>query len=276
MGELLEEDTRIHADIQLHAGNDVQFRLVGIGSDVKIHTLVKTGFGFNPPVKIDAVATTIDTHDMLTDEMGEKREAQKPANWVDDLLALRGPAATTTLRRRPNTFSARPALVDTTVANVEVREVAPAAATSFSQIAARTWGVIPTSGEGLLCGARALKTSMDALSVAENLHAPQLDQVVETLTGAIATEEDREHADAAGVSIDVNNFTVDQMSVAAERMGYRLGVIEAEVDGSHRVWLHAGPHTTDGDPVVYVHNDNGHWSGVGPSDRPIRAVDTPS
>ncbi|QDB74972.1 MAG: putative coat protein [Coniothyrium diplodiella chrysovirus 1] len=272
----VRDNTRIHSDIQLHAGNEVQFRLVSIGDEISVHTLIKSGFGFQPPLPAEDIADTFEANNVLVSDMKRAPDAQKAADWVDDLLALRGPAATTTLRKRPNTYNAKPATIDTSVANVEVREVAPDATQTFAQIAARTWGVVPTSGEGLMCGARALKLSMDALHAAENLPAPPFDEVVDVLTGAIVTDDERERAEAAGVHLDTNNFTVDQMSIAAQRMGYRLGVIDSDVNGSHRVWLNPAEGSTDGDPVLYVHNEHGHWSGIGPSDRPIRSVDTPA
>lgn len=270
LNDVITDRTRIHTDVQLHAGTDVQFRLIGMGTDVELRKLVKPGFGFDPAIDDSLTDTSVALTSVL-DAMRGAREQQSDDNWVDDILTERGPAATTTLRRRPNAVTERPATVDEAVASVQVDEVLAGAAPSFREVTRRGWGVIPTSGEGLMCGARALKASVDALAGVEEAKTRQMDEIAELLINSMDDSEIA-RAQEAGIDMSANNFTVDQMSAAAAEMGYRLGIVEETNMGNHRAWVHAARRDVSDAPVLYVHNQMGHWSGVGPSDRIVRAV----
>jgi len=122
--------------------------------------------------------------------------------------------------------------------------------------------IIPTSGEGLLCGFRAVINTMEALYPC----VPR--PTVDDLLTVFHSPEFVEWAEPFGLD-NPNNFTADQVGAVLRLWGIynSLSLRLGYVVGEEAFLL---PH--DGDAIiVWIHNDNGeaswgvgHWSGMMP------------
>lgn len=115
---------------------------------------------------------------------------------------------------------------------------------------------VETSGNGLLCGARALRTSLidagaavgDEYSVCTKL---------EVLQDALAFKALQAQNPATS-----NFFCADQLAVVALEFGFNLAIAnEDQTAGQLRIhW--ATPISDPSLPTIYVHYRNLHWSGM--------------
>lgn len=255
MRKMIRGSARLHHETRNYSQSRVQLVIAGIGAPVLLATEDNSGCYYDP--RPEEVSDQIESSGGLETTLKHLEEQEADGDdWVQGLLGRRGPVASTILKRAkgpiptPAHFRApseQPILVDPV--QDDVRE-------AVLDIALRGWGPEPTSGEGLLCGARALHQSLVARSSLANEPGPLLDQVLTAVQHALTPEQQEfveQHGEAAGMS----DFTVDQLCAGLRQLGdFRLGVIFS--DGG--VQVH-GP--GDGD-IVMVHHEASHWSGVGP------------
>ncbi|WAO97410.1 putative capsid protein [Setosphaeria turcica chrysovirus 1] len=265
MRKMLRGPTRLHQEARNYSQSTVQLVIAGIGAPVLLTTEDNRGCVYDPAPPnastdvcgVAAVSATAQTLDYLA-LVGDEAE-----DWMPGLLERRGPVASTILRRdrgipsgpaRDRSASEQPILVRTSDGDGQ---------DAVLEAAMRGWGPELTSGEGLLCGARAVYQSLVARSQASDTPAPLLDQVLTAIRTAL-TPEQQELMATAGEDALLSDFTVDQLGAGLRQYGdYRLGVVFD--DGTMQV--HGGG---DGQ-IVLVHHSAGHWSGIGPAAmRPMR------
>jgi hypothetical protein len=131
------------------------------------------------------------------------------------------------------------------------------------------WGVIETSGQGLMCGARALQISINAIAECTGQGTVELAQVIDALETGLDPHA-QEAMRVGGVIPSDDNFTVDQMAGGVRQLGnYILRVIEDRGVGEVVTYdTTAGANDSIVVPVYYKGN---HWSGIGPgSSRPLQ------
>jgi len=129
-------------------------------------------------------------------------------------------------------------------------------ASVFRPVVEAGWGAQPTSGEGALCGANALRQSLQAQHGV--VLSPEL--VVEAARVVLDPDAD---PGADPILQGRDNFTGDQLAAVALQCGYRLGVVDVDpATGGYRAFVAGDP---AGEEVLWVHHDANHWSSVGPS-----------
>nr|WRW25203.1 CP [Bipolaris maydis chrysovirus 2] len=265
MRKLLRGSVRLHQEARNYSQSRVQLVIAGIGAPVLLTTEDNQGCVYDPAPPnastdvcgVSAVTATAQTLDYLA-AVGDGGE-----DWMPGLLERRGPVASTILRRdrgpsggpaRDRSGSEQPILVR--AADSDGQDAA-------LEAAMRGWGPELTSGEGLLCGARAVHQSLVARSQLEDAPPPLLDQVLTAVRTAL-TPEQLELVAAAGEDAVMSDFTVDQLGAGLRQLGdYRLGVVQD--DGTMYV------HGAGEGQIILVHHSAGHWSSIGPAaTRPMR------
>nr|WRW25207.1 CP [Bipolaris zeicola chrysovirus 1] len=265
MRKMLRGPTRLHHEARNYSQSRVQLVIAGIGAPVLLTTEDNRGCVYDPAPShasndvcgVSAVTAIPQTMDYLALVTGEGED------WMPGLLERRGPVASTILRRdrgppggpaRDRANSEQPILVHAVDSDGQDAAL---------EAAMRGWGPELTSGEGLLCGARAVHQSLVARSQVEGTPPPLLDQVLTAVRTAL-TPEQLELVAAAGEDAVMSDFTVDQLGAGLRQLGdYRLGVILD--DGSMQV--HGGGEGQ----IILVHHGPGHWSSIGPAaTRPMR------
>lgn len=255
-------DVGLHPEIRSFAQTRIQFVLAGVASPVRLrinqardveHSTKRSSVEYQPHV------------DTLQHRLSEQQKAMpRPlsgdTSWVDGLLDARGPVATTTMKRtRPSVRDLPPER--TTDLVVVERRNDDEGSTTVEEAAQKGWGPEPTSGDGLLCGARALHQSLTNIAVATGDDKPLFDNVLRAVREAL-TPEQQNIADLAQVAIGPRDFTVDQLGAGLRRLGdYRLGVVTT-IDGRGSLQIH-GPDT--GRIVLVAHDGRAHWSSIGPN-----------
>ncbi|AWC67508.1 capsid protein [Betachrysovirus aspergilli] len=262
MGRQLSGAQRLHPDTRAYAGTTARFVLAGLGAPVLLRTAPDYSMEFEPSRQACEKDGDIGASGpmQVTQTLIERAEPAKESDWVEALLEQRGPLASTIMRRgkapayrrAPDGGGAEPVTVST---------AAPDAGPSLTRASGLGWGPQPTSGEGMLCGARAIHQSLVSVAAADGEQAPLFDEVHRALINAL-TPEQQELATAAGVATGDSNFTVDQLTAGLSHLGeYRLGVIHLG-ERDNPVRLYGGG---TGEIILIAHDGHGHWSGVGPN-----------
>jgi len=258
---LITHGTRLHADIRSFAETVVRFTITGVSSQVTLKLNPDRDVVYHPtPVDTGVERSAPQLADLQSAEIAQLPPRGAGSNWVDDLLAARGPSASTTMRRstvrprRPIMEHASAPAIPLAIPPTIEAETGP-----VRQLALQRWGPEQTLGENLECGARALHQSLNNLLAVDEEHGPLLDTVRVALRD-VMDEDQLELTGLAEVPIGNDNFTVDQLCEGLRQLGdYRLGVIQEE-EGQARLWVHGGG---DGQ-IVFVHHQGGHWSSIGP------------
>ncbi len=154
----------------------------------------------------------------------------------------------------------------------------------FEAIIQKSYGKIFTPTTGLLCGARALATSLEAVRrEAGHTQSPTDQELLSIINGdkhntlktarkesmlagmcsqgAVSEEARKELEDLLDEEFDAtNNLTATQLAFALEVVNqlqgqnYRLGICE-EREGKHQVYINASDESGGVGPVIWVHND---------------------
>lgn len=230
-------------------GCTVQFTVLSIGSSLRIQR-GERGFNLPPPMTMDpeTAARPMTAATPLQDTLNHTSDVGDSTD-LDKLIGQYQPKGST-MRHVPREPYASSAPTEAII--VDPRNERDL----VEKMAREKVGVIPTSGEGLMCGANAIGITLDAMG-----EATDRDLIVTALQEAL-TDEDRERARVGGVSLEYANFTVDQMAAGVAQLGnYDLVVIQETETGA--VMTRHGRDDTIRVPVVVHHRDN-HWSGVGP------------
>ncbi|ALO50150.1 ORF2 [Penicillium janczewskii chrysovirus 2] len=251
----------LHRDVRLFEQSTAQLVFAGIGSPVFVNPAAETKSELRPTREACSKDTSMTSQPSVdvTEQMQAELPKPKPAEWVQDLVNQRGPAASTTMRRGRRSVVVAPN--ETDKQPVFVYAVEEEAMDAMQLATEHSWGPQATDGTGMLCGARALHQSLGAVKAVEGERAPTFDHVLATVRNAL-TPEQQETAAQAGVEVGAENFTVDQLAAGLALLGpYRLGVVNRVEGATHvRVWG-----ADDGGQVVLVDHDGiNHWSGVGP------------
>lgn len=257
----LTQRLQLHPDTRQFACTTSRLVIAGLGSPVFLNPASEDRPVLALPPNDPAVAVPPPASGPVL--AANSAAALKPLapeeDWVQSLVTHRGPIASTTMRRQKapamrGALHAKEAIV--------VAEVPGPAREAVDRAAACGWGPEPTSGEGMLCGARAIQASLDAMAKADEEIAPLLDTVITAIQGAL-TPEQRALMEAADVPVTLSDFTVDQLALGVRRLGrYQLGVIESTNGrGTVRVY---GPDDPEAETVLIHHDGRGHWSSIGP------------
>jgi len=257
MRKMMRGSARLHHETRNYNQSRVQLVIAGIGAPVLLSTEDNGGCFYEPrPAELVGEVETVAPLEKTLEHLAAKDEGEAGEDFVQDLLGRRGPVASTILKRerapiagpaRYRSASEQPILAD---------PVQDDAREALLDLAQRGWGPEPTSGEGMLCGARALHQSLSAKSSAAGQPAPLLDQVLTAVQHAL-TPAQREFVEQHGEAVRMDDFTVEQLSAGLRQFGdYRLGVIFN--DGTVQV------HGPEQGEIVVVHHDAAHWSSVGP------------
>jgi len=229
-------------------GSTVQFTLVSVGSSVSVVRGTSSGFSMAPVCEASLQYESVPTADItpLSDTV-----AHAPPTGDSQLDEIFGSYAPQTSTMRRSRSRAAASAMDSTVLEVDESEDPQL----FAVAVQREMAVIPTSGEGLLCGARAIRGSLAAIG-----KSVQLPEAMEAICKAL-TQEQKDAAAAAGVPVTDRDFTADQLAAGLRQLGdYRLVVLH-ETDAGVHTFSHGG---TEKSTPVLVHNQGGHWSTVGP------------
>lgn len=257
----LTQRLQLHPDTRQFACTTSRLVIAGLGSPVFLNPASEERPVLALPPTDPAVAVPATTSGAVL--AAKSAETLKPLapddDWVQALVTHRGPIASTTMRRQKaptlrGELRKKEAIV--------VTNVPEPARDAVDRAAAFGWGPEPTSGEGMLCGARAVHASLDAMARAEDDIAPLLDTVITAIQNAL-TPEQRALMDAADVPVTLDNFTVDQLALGVRQLGrYQLGVVESTNGrGTVRVY---GPDDDEAELVLIHHDGRGHWSSIGP------------
>lgn len=261
MARIANPDVELDESTPGFAGAMVKFGIVCFGGRMTLRKVAKKSFSFQPT----APEVYTDNVQKSDEQVLQGRMSEQPANadgqdWVSAVLAQRGPLASTTTRRanRSVDVAAEPG----ERVSVVVQDVPEQLHDAVEQLIDRGWAEQETSGLRLECGANALHQSLTAHHGVEGTAPPTRDEVLTALKSSLSPEQRQQAADA-GVRIEDNDFTADQMAVALRRFGpYALGVIGGEALDAHALVV------GDGEPI-FVRNTAGHWSGIGPGGRRI-------
>jgi hypothetical protein len=252
---------RLHAETRLYSGSAIRFVIAGLGAPILTKLAQDPGLQLAPGIAeaAEEAAPVISHPEVVAEQLRAAVQSPRDEDWVHTLVTQRGPLASTVMRRaKPSQYARSPA--DTRRELVVVRMPDPATR-AVARAAGLGWGPEETSGEGLLCGARALHQSLSAMAAVEGQSGPLLDQVRTALEHAM-TPEQTALAEAAGVPLGVDNFTVDQLAIGLRQLGdYRLGILTS-TNGTGDVMIHG---EGDGEVVLIHHDGRNHWSSIGPS-----------
>ena len=259
LGKIANPDEPLEDNCAAYAGGTVRMAVVGFGGTMCLRKMARSTFSFQPT----APETYTDNVVKSDEQVLQGRMSEQPANadakdWVSTLLQARGPVASTTTRRanRVTDLPAEPA----PWAEVVLEEVPEDLEDAVDVLIDRGWAEQETSGARLECGANALHQSLTAHGQMTGAAVPTRDEVLTALRHALP-EAQRIQSEQAGVRIEDNNFTGDQMALALRRFGpYSLGIIDGP-DQRARVYR-----VGDGEPI-FVRNSANHWSGIGPGSK---------
>lgn len=261
MARMADPDEELDEAAPGYAGAMVRMAVVCFGGTMSLRKMSKSSFAFQPTAPEAYTDNTVKSDELVH----QGRMSEQPANadgqdWVSAVLEQRGPVASTTTRR--SNRSVEVAAEHGGNAQVLVDEVPDQLHDAVEQIIDRGWAEQETSGLRLECGANALHQSLTAHHSLGGTPAPTRDEVLTALRSSLSPEQ-RQQAEDAGVRIEDNDFTADQMAVALQRFGpYALGVINGEPERAKALVV------GDGEPI-FVRNYSGHWSGIGPGTRRI-------
>nr|QQZ01308.1 putative coat protein [Beauveria bassiana chrysovirus 2] len=234
-------------------GGQVQFTLLGVGSGLSVQ-LSDRAAEWTPQAE---GKTTLDSepqrpHHLAESLANERREPNVERVRIDELMTTQLPRGS--LMRRVRGLEASNAYTgDTHEGPIVV--LAGQENDSVKRLESEGYNVVPTSGAGLLCGARAVATSLAAQHGKEVL----LDEVMAAIKESVG-EDARNIAASAGVRLEDSNFTADQLAAGVSRLGdYSLVAITEDGSGVRAFRVPGG--SVDS-PTVVVHNRGGHWSGV--------------
>jgi len=133
----------------------------------------------------------------------------------------------------------------------------------YDRIVNQGWGVVETSGEGLMCGAQAIYATLASMNAEGTARQYTFPEVSEALATSL-TPAQSELMTMTGEQPTDHNFTADQMAAGLLRLGnYSLRIIQENGDGSVNTYVAGGinPETVE----VPVHHSRNHWSGFGTS-----------
>lgn len=263
----VNNNMRLHAHTRLFAGTTAQLVVIGPGGTASLEVEEDNGdLQFSPPPRPNSTSEPV-TEDALSIQQVIAAHIPKDSgdeDWLLEALEQRGEVINTRMRVKGPTRAPPPPPTP-----IEVQLTADSAnfASDLKTGLRPGWGPQPTSGEGLECGARALHTSLAQLD-REYTEPGSLDRVRTALRNTMTNLEPT-LAPLLEDQWEERNFTVDQLAIAAQHLGYDLRVIEA-IPGTnqHRVTAHGDPNLSN-DQVIVYHNGLGHWESIGPSSRPL-------
>lgn len=248
-----------------YAGASVRFAVVCFSGQMVLRKMVKSNFSFQPTapeVPVDNVV--VSDEQVLQNRLSEKAANADARDWVSDLLRARGPKASTTTRRRNQVVEAANLAPDEPA--VVIGAVPVDLHDQVETLVNRGWAEQETSGERLECGANALHQSLEAHGAVTGADVPTRDEVLTALRTSLSPEQ-RQRAEDAGIALEANDFTADQLAAAVQRFGpYSLGIIDGPPEDARAYRVGDGE-------CIFVRNYAGHWSGVGPGSRRIGLQD---
>jgi len=242
-----------------YAGSVVKMSIVCFGGPITLRKVAKSSFSFQPTApEVYTDNTVLSDEQVLQGRMSEQPANADAKDWVSAVLEQRGPVASTTTRRTNRSVEVVSSVSERP--QVLIDEVPDQLYDAVQQLIDRGWSEQETSGVRLECGANALHQSLCAHHDVNGGNVPTRDEVLTAIRASLSPEE-RTRAEHAGVRIEDMNFTADQMAAALGRFGpFALGVIGGNAERAHAMIV------GDGEPI-FVRNEAGHWSGIGPGAR---------
>lgn len=231
------------AQVQL-GGTTIQFTILAVGGNVNVALNTDS-------LSVAPVRTLAASSDMVGPQESvamQQSERPKGSANLDFMLGGLG-------HYQPVRSAVQRSTVSGDVAPLAITDSGPLAGV-VAAVVDKSMSVLETSGEGLLCGARAIKTS---LASQYNVHVTE-DDVVRAVTGAM-TDEIKATAAVAGVPLLEQDFTGQQLELGLRALGeYSLVVVHEARPGEPAVALRVG---ADDRPPLVIHNHAGHWSAMG-------------
>ncbi|AXP19675.1 putative coat protein [Colletotrichum fructicola chrysovirus 1] len=214
LSRTLGPHVKLHPHIRHFAGSTVRFVIAGFTAPMHL-SMATVRDVVHQPVRTDDVMDVPipEGAPEIIKEVVDQLEPETDSNWLEDMLDQRGPVATTTMRaRRTQQTTAQKGYTRGTPITVSP---APSGdgADELRELTDRGWGPEHTSGEGLLCGARAVKQSLDNVAQLDGARGPLLEHVLESMRHCM-TPDQQAMASLAEVRLDNENFTVDQLALA--------------------------------------------------------------
>lgn len=267
MAKMADPEMELDEACPGYAGAVAKMAIVCFGGRPVLRKMAKTAFAFQPTApEVYTDNTVLSDEQVLQGRMSEQPANADAQDWVSAVLAQRGPLASTTTRRANRSVDV--AAEDVGEVQVHIDEVPDHMDDAVDKLIERGWAEQDTSGARLECGANALHQSLTAHHDTVGGKAPTRDEVMTALRASL-TPEQRVRAEEAGVRIEDNNFTADQMAGALRRFGpYSLGIISGPPERANVFAV------GDGEPV-FVRHDSNHWSGVGPGVRRLGHYEYP-